>query len=266
MARYDRRPAGPRRPNGPWQHGTVPVIGLIGGIGAGKSTVAAELARRGAHVVDADTVGHALLQQRPIREQVLHRFGPDVLDTCSPSPEGFAPIDRKALGALVFSSASARKDLERILHPAMRRTFVRAIERAQRRGDSNALVIDAAILLEAGWDDLCDRILFVDAPEPLRLERLAESRGWNADQLNAREQAQWPLESKRQRADFVLSNDSTPEDLQSAIGLLWEKMVRRPPSRSRSITQQDPTGSSTTTLQDQALGQSRGPRKAGRTR
>lgn len=260
MARYVRRPAGPRRTNGPWKHGTVPVIGLIGGIGAGKSTVAAELASRGAHVLDADAVGHALLQQRPIREQVLNRFGSEVLGLTTASTEGLAPIDRKALGSLVFGSASARKDLERILHPAMRRTFVRAIDRAQRRGTSKALVIDAAILLEAGWDDLCDLILFVDAPESLRQERLAESRGWSAEKLKARELAQWPLEMKRQRANHVLSNDSTPENLRDSVGLVWDKLFRRPPSRSKNRGAQQ--SSDITTDQDRSSGKLNGPRSA----
>src|SRR5205823_3993938 len=133
-ARYARRPPGNSRPRGPWKHGTIPVLGLIGGIGAGKSFVAAELAARGAFVVDADQVGHALLQQSPARDLIYARFGDDVLD-----PAGL--IDRGALGTIVFEHPSARADLEAILHPRMRKTFERAIDRAMRRGEAPAVVL-----------------------------------------------------------------------------------------------------------------------------
>ncbi|CAN5849112.1 hypothetical protein BH23PLA1_BH23PLA1_29320 [soil metagenome] len=267
MARYARRPAGPRRPNGPWKHGTVPVFGLIGGIGAGKSTVAAELAGRGAHVIDADAVGHALLQQRPVRDQVLDRFGPEVLDPTASTVE--APvIDRRALGSLVFASDLARRDLERLLHPAMRRTFVRAIDRAQRRGDVPAVVLDAAILLEAGWDDLCDAVLFVDTPEPARLQRLAARRGWDAEMLAVRERAQWPLDAKRQRSDHILSNNSSPEALREAVEPLWNEILRRPPYRTRSaLDRRSPKPGSPTETRAASTGWSRGkPKKTGRGR
>lgn len=256
MARRDRfRPAGPptpsgrprrggarRRVSGTWKHGPIPVIGLVGGIGAGKSAVAEALARRGAFVLDADRVGHALLDQRPARDRIVRRFGPEILIPASdPDPaiegkdeDGHArepqrparpAIDRGALGAIVFSDTSARRDLEAILHPRMRATFERAIDRTIRRGGYRAIVLDAAVLFEARWDDLCDLVLFIDAPTGQRLARVQAHRGWSAADLAAREAAQLPLDVKQKQADVVLSNDSTPEALDERVGELWARRL-----------------------------------------
>lgn len=203
----------------------LPVVGLVGGIGAGKSTVAAALAERGAVVLDADAIGHALLDQTPSRELVVERFGEGVLDPTDPSR-----VDRKALGAIVFADPAALKDLERILHPRMRRTFEKAIARASRRS-AQAVVLDAAILFEAGWDDLCDLVVFVDSPRDVRLARLAESRGWTAEQLEARERAQLALDEKRSRADMVVRNDGDASALGQDIEALWGRV--RPRLRTR---------------------------------
>lgn len=227
----------PDRPRGPWKHGAIPVLGLIGPIGAGKSWVAAELAAQGAQVLDADAVGHALLEQRPARDLVVDRFGPAILDRSAPTgtEEGStsAPprIDRRALGGLVFNDPAALRGLEAILHPRMRRTFERAIARAQRGERVRAVVLDAAILLEAGWNDLCDLVVFVDAPRDQRLARVVEQRGWSAEQLEARERAQWSADRKRERADVVLTNDqdSDPNPLRAEIDArLWARVAQGP--------------------------------------
>lgn len=215
---------------GRWKHGPIPMIGLVGGIGAGKSAVAALLERRGAFVVDADAVGHALLQQTPARERVLKRFG-DAIQADEAAADGTPEIDRRRLGAIVFADAGARRDLEAILHPAMRRTFERAIAREARRGRHAAVVLDAAVLFEAGWDNLCDIVAFVDAPRASRLARLVESRGWTSETLAAREASQLPLEEKRRRADLTFPNDAEPEALEPLIQKFWERRVAAPPGR-----------------------------------
>ena len=233
MARYARRPPGQRRPLGPWKNGSVPVVGVIGGIGAGKSRVASALSRRGAIVLEADTVGHALLDQRPTRDEVAERFGKDLLVPIGPDDDGLR-VDRGTLAGIVFNSAAARRDLEAILHPRMRRTFEKAINRIARRREAPMVVLDAAVLLEAGWDDLCDFVLFVDAPEQLRRERVAASRGWNREQHAAREAAQWPLGRKRSRADFEVQNDAGPDRVESRIAVLWCELLQ-PPRRPQPL-------------------------------
>lgn len=230
-ARDNPGPGPRRRPAGPWRNGPIPVVGLIGGIGSGKSLAAASLAERGATLLDADAIGHVLLDQSPSRDRVLERFGEQILAPWT--EEGVRrPIDRRALGALVFARPEALRDLEAILHPAMRKTFEKAIGRESRRGKVPAIVLDAAILYEAGWDTLCDAVVFVDASPETRLARLEASRGWTAEVLAAREKAQGPLEEKRRQADHVLPNEGTPEALEVAIRNLWPALIARP-RRSR---------------------------------
>jgi len=216
-----------RRPRGPWKHGAIPVIGLVGGIGAGKSSVAAALADLGAMVLDADAIGHALLSQRPAFEDVLKRFGNDVVITGT--PETPAQIDRAKLAARVFANPVELKALERILHPKMRATFTKAIGRTVRRGEHRAVVLDAAVLFEAGWDDLCDLVIFVDSPLPLRVARVRESRGWDALALDVRERAQLSLEVKRQRSHELIVNSGDLESLKKEAQRLLSGL--RPPRR-----------------------------------
>jgi dephospho-CoA kinase len=233
--RFVRRP-GRRHSSGPWKHGEIAVIGLVGGIGAGKSTVAELLEARGAFRIDADRVGHALLEQTPCRPRVLQRFGPGILTEpptdASPQP----PIDRRALARIVFSDAAARRDLEAILHPRMRGTFAKAIDRTARRGQHAFVLLDAAILFEAGWDSLCDRVICVDAPRDVRLARLQATRGWTEADLARREAAQCPTERKRDRSSHVLHNAGTPAELEAALDRLLAGPLAQacpPPRRPR---------------------------------
>ncbi len=113
----------------------------------------------------------------------------------------------------------------------MRRTFEKAIARAQRKAQATAVVLDAAVLFEAHWNDLCDLVAFVEAPRDQRINRLTSARGWTAETLVAREQAQMPLEEKAQQSDFVLHNDAGPEQLTQQVDRLWQRLTT-PPGRS----------------------------------
>jgi dephospho-CoA kinase len=225
------RPHKPPRPRGPWANGPIPVVGLVGGIGAGKSLAASSLAHLGLLVLDADAIGHALLAQSPARDRVVERFGREILMTPGAGFEDNDPeVDRKALGRLVFADPSARRDLETILHPAMRKTFERAVGRAGRNGLAG-VVLDAAILYEAGWNTLCDTVIFVEAPRDQRLARVASGRGWSAEDLDLRERAQSPLASKRDRADYVLENAADPATFRAAVAAWWSSFL--PTRRTR---------------------------------
>jgi dephospho-CoA kinase len=167
-----------------------------------------------------------------VRALVVEQFGPEILDQSGPA--GAAPkIDRRALGAIVFASPVALRRLEAILHPRMRRTFERAIARTVRRGRARAVVIDAAILFEAGWNTLCDRIVLVDAPRAERLARLVATRGWSEETLARREAAQWPLERKRGLADAVVANDPGAHALEEQIRRLAAVIL--PPFRRVTV-------------------------------
>jgi dephospho-CoA kinase len=207
------------RAAGPFRHGAVPVIGLIGGIGGGKSEVAALFRERGAVVIDADAVGHEVLKDPEVCGQISERFGSRVLAGAGCQGGASTAIDRKALGAIVFADPNERRDLEAIVHPPMRSWFLAKIEREQctAGGRDRFVVLDAAILLEAGWDDLCDLIVFVDAPREERVRRVEEQRGWSREMFEARERAQWPCDLKRRRADVVITNDAGVESLRREV-------------------------------------------------
>ena len=191
-----------------------PIIGLAGGIGSGKSTVARLLAELGCVVADSDAAARAALQDPAIRARIIEQWGEAMVNR-----DG--QIDRSKLAGVVFADPAARKVLESITHPwieARRRELFDAAP-----ADAPALVIDAPLLFEAGLDRECDAVIFVDAPRQVRLERVIRHRGWDEAELKRREDSQLPLDEKRLRADDILINND-------AVGEL-EEQVRRTLSR-----------------------------------
>ena len=176
-----------------------PVIGLVGGIGAGKSTVAAELALLGCAVIDGDEIGHELLIDDSVKRQIRQRWGDDVFGA-----DG--EVNRPALGRIVFADADELAGLNAILHPRIRQEMKRRIGEARSQRDIEAVVLDAAVLIEAGWQDLCSDVVFVDAPRAARLDRVRMQRNWDDAELSARENLQIALDKKRAMSDHILSN------------------------------------------------------------
>jgi dephospho-CoA kinase len=181
-------------------------VGLVGGIGSGKSQVAEEFARHGARVVSGDVAGHQALKQPQIKEQIVRRWGPDILDEKG-------EVRRRELGAIVFADPAQRQALEEIVHPWIKERIRAEVEAARRDPDVPLVVLDAAIMLEAGWNGVCDRLVYIDAPREARLRRIAGQRGWSAQEVEAREGAQMPLTDKAARADHVLDNSASLEHL-----------------------------------------------------
>jgi dephospho-CoA kinase len=201
-----------------------PVIGLIGGIGSGKSRVADAFAQHGAYVISGDQLGHEGLGQPDIIAQVVGHFGNEVLDDSG-------NVNRRRLGGVVFADAAQRRALETMVFPWIERRFAEEAAVAQADPNVALIVFDAAILLEAGWDRRCDRVVFVDAPREVRLRRLADQRSWSAKEVEAREHAQWPLPEKRNRADAVVDNAGPPEELDRQIVDLLRRWGLAPASR-----------------------------------
>ena len=205
------------------------VVGLVGGMGSGKSRVAEEFARHGARVVSGDRLGHEALRQPEIRDRVVRRWGRRVLDD-------MGEVSRPRLGAIVFADPNELRELETIVFPWIERHLREEVAAAEREPEVNLVVLDAAILLEAGWDCVCDRLVYVHAPRDVRLRRLAGQRGWTAKEVEARENAQWPLTAKVSRADAAVDNTGPPDQLASQVGELlrrWggrEENDRRPPT------------------------------------
>jgi dephospho-CoA kinase len=190
-----------------------PVIGLIGGIGSGKSQAAAAFVRHGAYLVSGDKAGHEALRQPDIRNRVVGRWGGQVLNE-----QG--EINRRRLGALVFADPAQLRELEALVFPFIERRLREEIEVARRDAKVKFILLDVAVLLEAGWMPLCDRIVYVHAPRAVRLHRLAEQRGWSPEEVAAREQVQLPLTDKVTRADHALDNSGPLESLDRQVANL----------------------------------------------
>jgi len=190
-----------------------PVIGLVGGIGSGKSSVAAEFARQGAAVISGDKLGHEALRQPEIRAKVIEAFGPKIVVATG-------EIDRKKLGAVVFSDVGKLRNLEKIVFPYIEKSLREQIAAAQSDPTKLYIVVDAAVMFEAGWNGFCDKIVYVDAPREKRLARLAEQRGWTEAEIEARSQAQLSLDDKASRADATIDNAGPPGSLVSQIAQL----------------------------------------------
>jgi len=179
-------------------------VGILGGIGSGKSAVANGLARHFRTVViDADWIGHQVLTFPRIIQQLRRAFGDSIFDGDQ--------VDRKRVAALVFGDEprhrDARRTLEQIVHSEIGRVAQSQIEAADK--STELIVLDAAVMLEAGWDRLCDFLVFVDTPVEDRLNRIRQQRDWTADELQRREASQLPLDEKRKAADFVVNNSGS---------------------------------------------------------
>jgi len=196
------------------------VIGILGGVACGKSLVTRELAELGAGVLDADRAAHEVLRTPEVEQEVLRRWGPGVFGS-----DGH--VDRARLGAIVFgdspAAAEERKHLEQLLHPEVGRRLAGEAERLAADGRP-AAVLDAPLLMEAGWNRYCDWLIFVDAPRLLRLAR-ARARGWSETDFAAREGVQESLESKRKRADVIVDNSGSPEETRAQVEQFWRSHI-----------------------------------------
>jgi dephospho-CoA kinase len=190
-----------------------PVLGVVGGIGSGKSSVARALADRGGWLISADQLGHEALRQPEIMRTVIARFGNDIVDV-----QG--AINRRKLGARVFADPAELRALEAIVFPFIGERIRQEIDAARREPGARFIVLDAAVMLEAGWNDVCDRLIFVDASADVRLERVRGKRGWSEADLRTREKLQLPLEEKRRRADAVIDNGGAPENTAAQVEAL----------------------------------------------
>jgi len=185
------------------------VIGLAGGIGAGKSAAAAALADLGCLVSDSDQAAKAELDVPEVRDALVRWWGPRVLGVGG-------RIDRAQVAAIIFSDPEARRRLEALVHPRLRAARSALIDRAAAL-DAPGVVIDAPLLFEAGLDTECDAVLFIDAPRELRAARVRATRGWDEGELERRERAQFPLEQKRARSSAVIENAGDERALRAAV-------------------------------------------------
>ncbi len=197
--------------------GGKPVIGIVGGVGAGKSTAAGYFVELGCRLIDADKIGHGLLDRPDVREEIRRRWSDGVF-----APDG--RVSRKALAEVVFDSPAELDALNAILHPLIRRRIELDIADAQADESATGVVLDAAVMFEAGWDDLCTHRVFVSAPDAERQRRVTESRHWSADDWREREKSQISLDIKASRCEHTLNNRFGASYLREQILVLFHRI------------------------------------------
>ncbi len=197
--------------------GKCPVVGLAGGIGSGKSTIAGIFKGFGAVIVDADELAHRVLEDPAIRSPVSAEFGPEVIDSSG--------VSRAALAAIVFDEKTRLDRLNAIIHPPVIAESKRLMEKERLAGDCGMVIFDAPLVFEAGLDGLCDFIVYVEAAGDTRGKRLAASRGWANEELLRREKFQDSLISKRRRADYIIDNNGSLEDAREQVTAIWGKII-----------------------------------------
>ncbi|GAA4425199.1 dephospho-CoA kinase [Bremerella cremea] len=199
-------------------------IGILGGIASGKSAATEALRQLGAVIFDADKAGHQVLEMPEVKEQIQDRFSNDVFDE-----EG--NVSRPKLARLVFGNTDdhrqALADLEKISHPRIGALLEAARSQAMAE-DAPAFVLDAPVMIKAGWIRHCDYVLFIDSSRAHRLER-ALARKWTENEFDIREAAQEELEVKRNLADIVIPNNDDLSQLRAAIEAFWKRQVAPPP-------------------------------------
>jgi dephospho-CoA kinase len=176
------------------------VIGILGGIGSGKSTIAAELARLGCKVIDADRIAHELLDESSVREKVADLFGQAVLDSSG-------KIDRVKLAKAAFADVQMLESLNRIIHPPVLKRTQELIEKFESQTQVKTIVLDMPLLVEVGWHKKCDKLIFVNCEKKLRLQR-AKKMGFDKNQVKIRENFQISLDNKASLADNTIENNS----------------------------------------------------------
>lgn len=200
--------------------GGKPIIGLCGGIGSGKSTVAQAFAELGCRVIDSDQLNHEVLQRPEVRQTLRAWWGERVF-----GPDGRP--DRAEIARIVFADRREKERLEGLVYPLIARRRAAMIREVEENSAIRAIVIDSPLLFESNLDRECDYVVCVDASEEQRLRRLQQSRGWTQAELRRRERWQTSLNEKRKRADFVVDNNGSPNQIGPQLAGILQDIVAR---------------------------------------
>jgi dephospho-CoA kinase len=187
-----------------------PLIGLLGGVGAGKSAAAACFARLGCGLIDADRIAHQILQEPPVIRRVTDLFGTEIL-----SQTGLP--DRKKLASVAFASQTALDALTGIIHPLVLARCEELIQRFRRDPSIRGIVLDMPLLAEVGWEKRCDALVFIDCDRILRTRRMSTKRQIDVDQQKKRENFQISLDKKKKMANFIIDNNSDESELAKQV-------------------------------------------------
>ena len=197
------------------------VVGLIGGVACGKSAVAQDFRKLGAGIVDGDEIGHQVLRQDNVKAELSSKW-PDVVDESG-------DLNRARIASYVFAkkSKAAAKNLdflESVTHPEIEQRMAARIQRMAESGRFRVVILDAAVMVKAGWHKMCQKIGYVDAPLDLRRKR-AVLRGMTIDQFESRERAQTDVNAKREIADFVIDNSGPPQKTYLQVQKVWQSLL-----------------------------------------
>ena len=191
------------------------IIGIVGGIASGKTSAAQIFEQFGAVVLSADEIGHRVLQEAGIRQTAAKRWGSKILDSSG-------QIDRKHLAAIVFENEEDLVFLEKLTHERIRNQISVALQHLARNHTA-FVILDAPLLLEAGWESLCDVIVFIESSLENRKKRAAE-RGWTPEEIARRESRQLSLQKKRASTSYTIHNDGSTDELEEEIFRVWDSL------------------------------------------
>ena len=196
------------------------MIGILGGMYSGKSTVAAELAKLGCAVIDADSISHQLLEEKDVLKKIVRIFGKEILDDKG-------KISRPALANRVFGDPAKLAKLTEILHPLVMARTEELIRKYDSQPAVRAIALDIPLLVEVSWEKRCDHIIFVDCAPPTRLERAKNKGVFDADHLKIRENLQISLDKKKHIADNIVDNNSDLSGLSKQIASIFTTIMNK---------------------------------------
>jgi len=203
-----------------------PIIGITGGIGSGKSTVARMFGEIGCLVINSDQQVQQAYQDPAVIAQIRKWWGDDVL-------QADGKLNKRKISDIVFHDPQERKRLEGLLHPRVAELRDRRMAEAAVDPQVKAIIWDTPLLFEAGLQDNCDAVVFVDLPPARRLERVARDRGWDEAELLRREKSQWPLDKKREISDYIVDNTADADNVRGQVReVLFRILAKRFPDQT----------------------------------
>jgi dephospho-CoA kinase len=195
-----------------------PIIGILGGVGSGKSTVAGQFCKLGCAVIDADKIAHGLLGKSIVKKKMVARFGRGILDSKG-------KINRRKLAGIAFAGAKNLKALNRIIHPLVLQQVRELIKKANGQKKVRAVVLDMPLLTEVGWAKRCDKLIFVKCRWKIRAERAKKAGILNLEKLKFREKFQISLYKKKAIADNTIDNNSGFSALAGQVNDVFSNMT-----------------------------------------
>jgi dephospho-CoA kinase len=195
-----------------------PIIGILGGIGSGKSTVAAAFGAVGGAVIDADAIAHLLLEREDVRARLIDILGAGILNS-----NGL--IDRAVLAQVAFGQPETLKFLTDVLHPLVLERTETLIEVYQAAPNIRGIVLDMPLLLEVGWEKKCDFLVFVDCGEEKRRRRIEKNAKIDIEQLEIRENFQISLDKKKEKAHYTINNNSDKSEMAEQVAQIFSSMI-----------------------------------------